>query len=474
MPFEGESVEGREKEFDKFLSNDFIIMKNFNNSNILKNIHFTSLNKIKEFQDGNDLMLKCKFVYNQSIKVFSIKYFSPDYDEDENDVPTENPTTDSFIPNKPTIDSFESSSSNIEFTEKGFMDGDVFVSTEANKNVILFIKSNKDEIFLSTDVDSKPDKNLFVSPQEKNILISIIAPDNADYGTGSFGVHANSNDPVIILPQSKVPLNLFNDDLSEIEFHFNEENSNDVETSILLQKLTISDGELIINLPKNVISVEFEEVETFMNGKLKTIQDKMNSIEIKIGSLKLNSDSVIKMVNISFNSAINTESNSRIEIEEKVKFNDKSTIEISDDSMIEFGKSIIEGIVNSIKIIKTKSIKNIIENEESESRLICGFNFDCISWLDKIVANESNQFLYCTKIENDENCLVISNRKQLPSKDPEKKKLSTTIIVVIIVVIILVLAAVIISIIFVIWRKKHKEQSDKEEETSDKYISDYF
>lgn len=462
--YTGESIEGREKEFDKFLSKGIILMKRIDFNDVFNHIHFISINHVKEFEEGENLSIKCRYIYDQSIQLITTRYFSPESEIVDNEtIPEVTPThvpTESFSPDFPTTDSFISSNSNIKFTDDGFIDGNTFISTANNKNV-LFIKSDKQHINLSVEVNSKPNENLFVSPQKEKVVIFIDSPESEDYGTGQLGVHANSNNVTINLPQSKVPLNVFNDEFSEINFQLNDENELIL---ISLHKLTISNGNIVMNLPQNSKGIEFVDVETFLNDELKSMYDQI-SIETKIGSLLCNSGSSIKMTNVSFNKQIVTSSHSKIEIEKKVTFNSQTKLELFENSFIELGKSQIDGIADEIKIIRENSARSSL-NEEIEAKLICGANFDCDSWIEKYSKDEFYKNAKCIENDYKEKCFVASNTDK---SSPKKKSPSTAVIaVIVVVVLVVVIAAVIIAIVIILKKKKStNDLSEKEAKEED-------
>lgn len=117
---------------------------------------------------------------------------------------------------------------------------------------ISLIKSEQDSITLISS--NSHHSNLFLSPQTKGSNINIqFAEDQKDFN-GEIGLHANSNIATVNLPQSDVPLNLFNNEKSRITFGIDQFKE---AVPVSLQKLTISDG-----------GIEFKEVETFSSGKI--------------------------------------------------------------------------------------------------------------------------------------------------------------------------------------------------------------
>ena len=350
-------------------------------------------------------------------------------------------------------DSFSSSGSTILFTEKGYNDNDKFISTENNKKDILLIQSEKSHINIATSQSGKPNSALFVSPKEKNAIITISSPtDGSDnYGTGEFGVHANSNNPTINLPQTKVPLNIFSNQESTIDIKLT--NNNDKirllessSTQIQLKKLTISGGELQMKVSKETTGISFEEVETYLNGSFNALSD-YEQTEILIGSLSLYHYSNIQSSNVYFNESIEINSHSSIEITNKARFSGITKIELSESSFIEFGQSEIEGICKEIRINKEKSINQL--EDEIEVKLICGANFDCSSWKQKYIEDDLYKYAKCSRnSNNNEMCLIASNKAEPSAK---KKSLSGGAIAGIIIAVIVVVA-VIVGI--VVWKKK--------------------
>lgn len=234
-----------------------------------------------------------------------------------------NPTqTFSFI--EPTInDSFTSDSTFIKFVENGFDNGS-FISIEDTNSDVLLIKSNSNHITLQTNETAQLNDFLFVSLQVINTIFKISSPQEGreDYGTGQFGIHANSKNPTVELPKLGVPLNIFKDEESVTKFEYIEQsrrnlNLLDTNHQISLKKLTISKGTLNLDLPHETSEVHFNYVETFLNRNL-VARSQKSIIETSIESLVLNSRSVFKISEAQFNISIIANDNSKL-IEENAK-----------------------------------------------------------------------------------------------------------------------------------------------------------
>lgn len=294
-----------------------------------------------------------------------------------------------------------------------------------------------------------------MSPQTKGSNINIqFAEDQKDFN-GEIGLHANSNIATVNLPQSDIPLNLFNNEESRITFGIDQFKE---AVPVSLQKLTISDGGLHFDVPDGMIGIEFKEVETFSSGKIQTYQ-KEELLETLIGPLKMNHGSSIEVHNVSFNNSITMRKNSNISIQKEARFNEETIISLIDSSFIDFGDSLIEGICQKIVIQNDdQNATNLEEdgdNETFNAQIICGTNFDCSSWKEKYSLNYAKYpYAKCTEEEQNRKCLVASNKiENVPKK---KKGLSKGAIIGIVVACIAVILIIIIEFIVFAVKKRNK------------------
>ena len=175
------------------------------------------------------------------------------------------------------------------------------------------------------------------------------------------------------MPKSSTPLNLFNNENSRITFH-SEQKAESVPIS--LQKLTISDGAIHIDVPGETTGVEFKEVETYLDGKISTYKNN-ELTETSIGALKMHQGSNIEVENAAFTNSISCEAGSKMKIDGKAKFNPQTIINLTDTSFINFGNSLIEGICREIFILDSKLNAMKLDDKENSASVICGSNFDC-------------------------------------------------------------------------------------------------
>lgn len=352
--------------------------------------------------------------------------------DDHTDVPVEIP-----LPVPSIDDSYQSSSSEIIFTENGFKDKEGNENAVTNEeDDILLIKSDQNELTVISGNSNKG--NLFISPQNENSVITIKKQEGQTDFHGEIGLHANSKNPTVNLPQSSAPLNLFNNENSKISF-VSDQITNSVPIS--LQKLTISDGTIHIDVPEGSTGVEFKEVETFMKSKIETYHNNELS-DTSIGSLKMNQGSNIEVTNAIFSNSITCDAGSQMTIERKAKFNDKTVITLTDSSFINFGKSLIEGICKEIVV---KQNGKLLDDEKSAT-IMCGSNFDCQAWKEKY-SKDSSAYPYakCTTEGQNGTCLVATNKNE---ETPKKKKglskgaIAGIVIACIAVVVIIIIVAV--------------------------------
>ncbi|KAK8849876.1 hypothetical protein M9Y10_018463 [Tritrichomonas musculus] len=357
---------------------------------------------------------------------------APSSPDDHTDVPVEIP-----LPAPSIDDSYQSSSSEIIFTENGFKDKEGNENAVTNEeDDILLIKSDQNELTVISGNSNKG--NLFISPQNENSVITIKKQEGQTDFHGAIGLHANSKNPTVNLPQSSAPLNLFNNENSKISF-VSDQITNSVPIS--LQKLTISDGTIHIDVPEGSTGVEFKEVETFMKSKIETYHNNALS-DTSIGSLKMNQGSNIEVTSAIFSNSITCDAGSQMKIERKAKFNDKTVITLTDTSFINFGKSLIEGICKEIVV---KQNGKLLDDEKSAT-IMCGSNFDCRAWKEKY-SKDSSAYPYakCTTEGQNGTCLVATNKNE---ETPKKKKglskgaIAGIVIACIAVVVIIIIVAV--------------------------------
>lgn len=513
--YKGKSIDERIDQFNSFLKNGVTILKNFNIDK-LTNIHFIS-DCAKEFNDGDDLALKLQMINDNEIQLILSKQLvviddgsnseieSSSIDESNSEIESSSlddfgsetesnsldeysslnefstkvesssnteeltftniaessseqiliPTNEPSFENSPTIDdSYVVKNNNIELVDDGYIDNDQFVSTKDNNHDILLIKSDFQEIMLST-TSNQQNSNLFISPQVQNAIITISTSN--EYR--KLGVHANKNNPIINLQQPKIPLNIFNNDESEIKLNFIQDvSSADLKlletTTVSLEKLIISNGKISINIINETNKIEFNQIDVYLKSSYKSLRNQ-TEIETEIKSLNMNKESTIQLSNVIFDSIIHTDSNSRIEISNKAKFHEQVVLELSKSSLIELGESKVEGLCKEIKIIKDDlSLYKEEYEEEINAKLICGINFDCQSWKSKYTKDSLYQFAYCKKVDN-EICLFASNKEMKPN-NTNKKPLSTGAIVGIVIAVIAVIVVMVVIIAIVVTSKKKK------------------
>lgn len=447
--YTGPSISGKEGEFNSFLSNGIVIMKNVDD-NVLDNINFTSSNEIL-FEDGENLSLKCQIINDNEVQLLTSRSLINGDDlttSSEEEQPTSNdekPITDEYAPS--IDDSFISTGNNVLYNEDGYYDDDKFVSTKGNQNDILLAKTDKQELTITTNSDGKPNSKLFVSPQKKNAVITVSSQNKA-YGSGQVGVHSNSNNPTINLPQTEVPLNVFNNEQSSLNLILNS-NSNsqllDEDVKISLGKLILCRGNLQMKMQNEKSKIKFENIEAYLNNSFNALSNQ-DEVDILVGTLKMNPYSSVTSSNLVINNKIITMPHSKIEFKDEIKFNKKSIIELSDSSFIEFGESEIEGVCKEIKIKREKSADSLEDSQEIDAKLICGKHFDCSEWKEKYTEDSIYKYAKCVK-ENDEVCLVASNKNEKGSNKTKKNKLSGGAIAGIIIAVVVVLICIIVLVV---------------------------
>lgn len=402
--------------------------------------------------DGNTDVISSSDSLDETTSSYTIETISPSEVHH-----TVVPTKENTLPTPSVDDSYQSSSSEIIFTEDGFTDKEGNENKVSNnEDDILLIKSDQKELTLITSNSDK--SNLFISPQSEDSVITIKMQEGQSEFKGEIGLHANSKNPQINLPKSSAPLNLFNNEDSKISFTTDQAAES---VPISLQKLTISDGSIHIDVPAGTNGVEFKEVETFSNGKIETYQNNQLT-ETSIDSLKLNQGSNIEVLNASFNNLITCNGKSKMKIEKRAKLCDQSTIKLTDSSFINFGKSLVDGICKEIIIVESNQneLKKLDNSDEKSASVMCGSNFDCSAWKEKYSKNPSSYpYAKCTG-ENggndDEKCLVVTNK----SEDEPKKSKGLKKSAIIGIVIGCVVAVILIIIIVVAVKKCNRKNNE--------------
>lgn len=501
--YKGSSISGKEREFDEFLTKGAILMKNVD-AEILNKINFESLAE-SIFNESESLILKCQMINNNEIQMTSTRPFIDHEDQSGTNVESEQnsneeektnsieeeelssdsieveeqsnsneeeqsissqidveeqtksnevekPSSDIIIPtpiaNAPSIDdSYVSTGSNVIFAEDGYYDGTEFISTKGNKNDILLIKTEKQEMTLTTNNVGQPNSALFISPKNKNAVFTITSPKDDNYGTGQVGIHTNSNNPSVKLPKADVPLNVFNNEEGSLNIMLTSNQKSKLldDNQISLGKLIISGGRLQMKIPNKMSKIEFENVEAYLNNTFNAINDE-EEIGIAIESLTMNQGSSISTSNVLFEDKIITKPNSRIEVNGKVRFDEETKMEMSDSSFIELGESKIKGTCQEIKVVKEKSANSLDDSEEVNAKLICGKNLDCSAWKQKYSKDDFYKYAKCIE-EDDEVCLVASNKGGEQTDKKKKNSLSGGAIAGIIIAVVVVLIVVIVVVV---------------------------
>lgn len=445
--YKGSSTEGREELFTNFLSKGVVLMKNVNSCNeIIQKVHFES-ESVKEFNDGNSLTIKCTCTNNNELQIILIPKSTPTSSPKPTNEPIQNETD-------LTIDStsYTLASESIQFTKDGYREEGKNYSGNNNKNDILLVNAQSTSLTAST-TNEQPNNDLYLSPKTKNAQITI--PNANDYGQGEIGIHANSNNPTINLPKSKVPLKLFNNENSEINLKLNSEATD----SISLNKLVIDNGVIKFNVPNGASGLHFDKVEVYKTGNIQSLIGQ-NSAETDIDFLDMKSGSEVTINNAKFGSTINTSPNSKLIINEKSTFNENTAIQLTQTSFIEFGNSIVEGVCKEIKLAETGSKSKSSLNSESEIQLACGSRFDCFAWQSKYSGNSNYPSAKCINYTNkNEMCLVASSKtNQDNNANPQnKKKLSGGAIAGICIACVVV-AAVIIGVVLYCLKRHHNNK----------------
>ena len=376
---------------------------------------------------------------------------------------TETPTPTPLIESESYEPNVDDSHDFFFFNKNGYMSNQVNYSITSNSANIILVKSqgSKPTIEVSTTSD-KPNYATFVSPQHESTQIIILNPssERINYGSGQLGVHTNENVGSIILPTTKVPLNLYSKGQSSFPFILDQKvpaksklllsKDFEKESTISLNNLIVHRGTIQMKLPDEFNEIKFNHVDSYMNGEVESISSDGSSAVINIQDLKLNKYSNLKVKNVFFNGTITSFSNSVLEVYQSAVFNDNSIV-LSDTSFINFGTSKINGVCKEIKLINIDSSSRFLDDEEEEFlvELICGANFSCNNWKKKFVPSKSYKSAICIKKKSQNTisfCLAARNKKD-EYKTNGKKKLSIYAIVGIVLGLIVAITIVIVVII---------------------------
>ncbi|KAK8883082.1 hypothetical protein M9Y10_045730 [Tritrichomonas musculus] len=350
----------------------------------------------------------------------------------------------------PTIDkTSEASSDKIEFTENGFKDGEENHDTTQIRSDVVLIQGHSNKITLIADATKEPKQDKYLSVQQPNTEITIELPESGDYGKGEFGIHPNSKDPKINIPTSSVPLNIFNDrDNSVLLETVGSASSSE---SITIQKVTSTNGRLSLKLPSKAKSFEAKEINLYNEALIESFAGS-TPIDTIIGQLNLKDGSKSKMTNINIKNGLTADSNSKLNIEGKAVFNSSSSIILTDSSFIEFGKSIIDGICNSIALVSSTKA-SLLADESKSTTLICGELFECDRWLSKFTGNDEFPKSRCDNIEK-EKCLVAFSEKKNDNDGGKGKGKSNIGIIIGVVVAVVVVIAIVVGVVIYLNKKK--------------------
>lgn len=471
IEYKGRSIEGREQLFEDFLSKGVVIMKNVPCDKYIPNIHFKS-DSVDEFKDGRTISIKCQCVNTNEVQLVSNDKLLPTEEviPSSEATPTLHPTP--IVPTQgPTVDStsFSLTSEAVEFTKDGYVDGGKTYSASQNKNDIVLVNSPSTSISASTTSDH-PTKELFISPKSKNTVITVESPKGGatDYGSGEIGIHANSNNPTISIPQSKVPLKLFNNEDSEITFNL----KGNSDTSISLNNMVMNNGAVKINLPNGVNRINFEKVDAYQSSTINS-----NNAETRVNHLNMKTGSTVTLTNANFGENIKADPRSKLVINQKSVFNDITAIQLTETSFIEFGDSVVEGVCKEIKLVEvlTSAKSKVLNSNEAEIQLVCGSKFNCSSWAPKFSGDRVFSSAKCIRFKsNNEMCLVASNKyEQGNNGDNKKKGLSTGAIAGIVIACVVVVAIIIGVTVYCVKRARgHKIMEYTGMGEQEKFIDD--
>ncbi|KAK8887175.1 hypothetical protein M9Y10_038213, partial [Tritrichomonas musculus] len=335
----------------------------------------------------------------------------------------------------------------IELNKDGYKaDNKEFSVTDKKADIILINPQEDVSLIKINTTAEKPEKSVFVSPSNKGTDAIILAPsDGTDYGQGEVGIHANSNLKNVILQTEKVPLNIYNNETTDVSIKLEKETN---ESTIYLNHLIMNNGSLQMKVPDEIQTIQFIVVEVYKLDKIETIRNK-EQVETKIDELRLRSGSQLTLAKTNITKVIKASPRSKLVIEGRAAFNNETKIEMTESSFIDFGSSIVDGICNEIKLSENGTDINRLQEDETIIPLICGSNFDCPAWKDNYVGNMEFISAKCISYNNQQ-CLAATNKPITANRNSKNKALPTgTIIAIVIIVVIVVIAAILIVIILV-------------------------
>lgn len=363
--------------------------------------------------------------------------------------PTEKPD---FI-NGPTVDDSNAvTSDEIIFTKDGFKyGGNEIITTSIDKDIVL-IKDDSDKITLMTETANKPSQDKYISVTHPNTTITIGTPENGNYGNGQIGIHPNSQNPIIQIPTTSVPLNIYTDSENTVSIEPTGMKEAYEIPSITIGKITSTNGSLKVTVPENTKEIEASEIKLYNNGQIASYAGE-KLIDTIVEEIKLNEGSQSTILNVNIKEELKEESNSKLVVKGKATFNPDSVVSLTDTSSIEFGNSIVNGICKSLEI---KSSNNKVSLLSNEVTLICGNNYDCESWTEKYSGNSQYPDSKCVTNENGEKCLVAfhdekNNKPDKEENDNDTNKKNKILIIAVscaaaaVVVIIIIVVSVVVA-----------------------------
>ena len=292
------------------------------------------------------------------------------------------------------------------------------VSTQNNKNEIHIVRARNPTVTLNTETQEEPTQQLFLSPSSDSAELTI--KDLEDFGFGEFGIHANSHNPIIKIPASSVPLNLYNDEQSEVTFELSSGSTgSSLKIPLSLKKLILNRGSLKIEIPRLIHSVEFDQVQSYQDSKYIAKHADL-PVKLTFKELTVNDGSTIELTNTRFASSIVLGHNSEVHVESEATFNENLVIEVTRSSFIELGSSTINGVCKQIKMVDGQNSPKL-NDDEINIQLICGINFNCSLWKDKYVGDDTFKKTKCAINKNHEMCLVVSNNHEEVEENRKKK-----------------------------------------------------
>lgn len=400
------------------------------------------------------------------------------FDVDETAMPTQEieptvePTPEPEL--GPTVDdsNFTSSSSKIKFTNDGYMLDENEVKTTGSTADVILIKMLKTEIDFEVDPSNKPSQKIFVSPTSTKTKITVIQPENGDFGEGQIGIHDNGQNPTVIVPSLTVPINFFSDKIGTVTVQINKPESNlnlkaetkdsEPSSTLSLSSLLMKKGDFTLLVDDSVEQVEYGEVTIYEDNKISSMSSSNRSlITTVLNDLYLGQGSSTSLNNVNVKSKVVARPNAKVTVSGKVTFGSESVISLTHFSLINLTDSTVEGVSKSISMHKSLSFKSsfLLSDEEN---LICGINFKCNEWLSKFVSNSDYKEAKCVNTTENEMCLVAVRNDNTGGKSNGKNK--TVVIAVVVVVVVVVIAAVAVAVFFIL-KKKREERTTKLNET---------